>query len=61
MKKLPAMKAMDLMIHPDFLWNTSPAKKISHYEFFDYAVNETLFLSEKEEATLNAIVQNIKR
>lgn len=50
-----------LMIHPDFLWNTPLAKNISHYEFFDYAVNEALFLSEKEEATLNAIVKNIKQ
>jgi len=49
-----------LMIHPDFLWNTSLAKSISHYEFFDYAVNEALFLSEKEEAMLNAIVKNIE-
>ncbi|WP_345951097.1 helix-turn-helix transcriptional regulator [Mucilaginibacter sp. PAMB04274] len=50
-----------LMIHPDFLWNTPLAKSINHYEFFDYAVNEALFLSEKEEATLNAIVKNIEQ
>lgn len=50
-----------LMIHPDFLWNTPLAKNISHYEFFDYAVNEALFLSEKEEATLNVIVKNIEQ
>ena len=50
-----------LMIHPDFLWNTPLAATIRQYEFFDYAVNEALFLSEKEEATLNAIVQNIKQ
>lgn len=50
-----------LMIHPDFLWNTSLAKNIKRYEFFDYAVNEALFLSEKEEATLNTIVKNIEQ
>jgi AraC-like DNA-binding protein len=50
-----------LMIHPDFLWNTSLATNIKQYEFFDYAVNEALFLSEKEEATLNAIVKNIEQ
>lgn len=50
-----------LMIHPDFLWNTSLAKSIKRYEFFDYAVNEALFLSEKEEATLNTIVRNIEQ
>jgi len=50
-----------LMIHPDFLWNTSLAKKVKNYEFFDYAVNEALFLSDKEEATLNTIVKNIEQ
>lgn len=50
-----------LMIHPDFLWNTPLAATINQYEFFDYAVNEALFLSEKEEATLHAIVKNIEQ
>lgn len=50
-----------LLIHLDFLWNTSLAKKIKHYEFFDYSVNEALFLSEKEEEILNNIIQNIKQ
>jgi AraC family transcriptional activator of pobA len=48
-----------LLIHPDFFWNTSLAKKIKQYAFFDYSVNEALFLSEKEEATLIGIIQNI--
>src|SRR5690242_19086228 len=38
-----------LLIHPDFLWNTPLAKKIKSYDFFQYAVNEALFLSDKEE------------
>lgn len=50
-----------LQIHPDFLWNTSLAKNIRQYEFFDYAVNEALFLSDKEEAILNNIIQNIQQ
>ncbi len=50
-----------LLIHPDFLWNTPLAKRIRQYEFFDYAVNEALFLSEKEELTLNGIIQNIQQ
>lgn len=50
-----------LMIHPDFLWNTPLAATVKQYDFFDYAVNEALFLSEKEEATLNAIVKNIEQ
>jgi len=50
-----------LLIHPDFLWNTPLAKIIKQYEFFDYSVNEALFLSEKEEATINNIIQNIQQ
>lgn len=49
-----------LLIHPDFIWNTSLAKTIRQYEYFDYSVHEALFLSEKEEATLNNIIRNIK-
>ena len=50
-----------LLIHPDFLWNSPLAKTIKQYEFFDYSINEALFLSEKEEATINGIVENIKQ
>ncbi|AEV98613.1 AraC family transcriptional regulator [Niastella koreensis] len=50
-----------LFLHPDFLWNTSLAKKIKQYEFFNYSVNEALFLSENEETILNGIIQNIQQ
>lgn len=50
-----------LLVHPDFLWNTSLVKKIKQYEFFDYAVNESLFLSEKEETVIVGILQNIRQ
>ncbi|MDR2824035.1 MAG: AraC family transcriptional regulator [Prevotellaceae bacterium] len=50
-----------LMIHPDFLWNTSLAKNIKKYAYFDYLVNEALFLSEKEETIINNIVTNIRQ
>lgn len=50
-----------LLIHPDFLWNTSLAKKIRQYEYFDYSVNEALFLSEKEETIITGIMQNIRQ
>lgn len=49
-----------LLIHPDFTWNTSLAKTITRYEFFDYSVAEALFLSEKEEKILDTIVYNIR-
>jgi AraC family transcriptional activator of pobA len=50
-----------LLVHPDFLWNTALAKTIKQYEFFDYSVSEALFLSEKEEATITGIMQNIEQ
>lgn len=50
-----------LLVHPDFLWHTSLAKTIKRYEFFDYAVNEALFLSEKEETIINNIILNIQQ
>ncbi|ROI00452.1 helix-turn-helix domain-containing protein [Chryseobacterium daecheongense] len=50
-----------LLIHPDFLWNSSLAKNIKNYDFFDYSVNEALFLSEKEEIILHRIIENIQQ
>ncbi|RZM30237.1 MAG: AraC family transcriptional regulator [Pedobacter sp.] len=50
-----------ILIHPDFLWGTPLAKNIKQYEFFHYAVNEALYLSEKEETMLTAIAQNIEQ
>lgn len=47
------------MIHPDFIWNTSLAKNIKKYKYFDYSVNEALFLSDKDETTINGIIENI--
>ncbi len=47
--------------HPDFLWNTPLAHKIKQFEFFNYSVHEALFVSEKEEATIIGIIQNIEQ
>lgn len=49
----------NLLIHPDFLWNTPLAKTIKKYAYFDYSVNEALFLSSKEEDLLISIMQRI--
>lgn len=49
-----------LFIHPDFLWNTALAQKIKKYDYFGYATNEALFLSDKEETVINELVKNIK-
>lgn len=50
-----------LLIHPDFIWNTSLAKSIKQYEFFGYSINEALFLSEKEEVLITEILLQIRR
>ncbi|PST83623.1 AraC family transcriptional regulator [Pedobacter yulinensis] len=50
-----------LLLHPDFLWNTPLAGQIRSYDFFQYKVNEALFLSEKEEAVIAGIFQNIEK
>ncbi|MBL4678101.1 MAG: AraC family transcriptional regulator [Mucilaginibacter sp.] len=48
-----------IYIHPDFIWNTALAKTIRKYDFWDYSLNEALFLSGKEEATINSIIKSI--
>jgi len=50
-----------LLIHPDFLYGTALAHKIKHYEFFDYSLNESLFLSEKEERIILDIFKRIRQ
>jgi AraC-like DNA-binding protein len=50
-----------LLVHPDFLWHTPLARKIKQYEYFSYAVNEALHLSDKEEAVITTMLQNIER
>ena len=50
-----------ICLHPDFLWNTPLAKTIRQYQFFDYAVNEALHLSDKEETTITGIIENIEQ
>ena len=57
--KTSTMSGWALYIHPDFLWNTPLAKAMKKYEYFDYSVNEALALTEKEEAIMIGILQNI--
>jgi len=49
-----------LLVHPDLLWHTALAKKIRHYEFFDYKANEALHVSGSEEKILVDILQRIE-
>ena len=50
-----------IYIHPDFIWNTALAKTITGYDLWDYSLNESLFLSAKEEAVINGIRQNVQQ
>ncbi len=56
----PDLSGWMLFIDPDFLWGTALAAKMKKYEFFDYSVNEALFLSDKEEKMVHAIVETIQ-
>ncbi|EDM37918.1 transcriptional regulator, AraC family protein [Pedobacter sp. BAL39] len=50
-----------ILFHPDFIWNTTLAKIIKQYEFFDYSVNEALYLSGKEEKKIVSIIKSIQQ
>jgi AraC family transcriptional activator of pobA len=50
-----------LLIHPDFLWNTSLATHIKHYAFWGYAVHEALFLSTREQTVLAGLLQTMQQ
>jgi AraC family transcriptional activator of pobA len=49
-----------ILIHPDFIWNTTLAKIIKQYEFFNYSVHEALHLSVKEEKKIVNIIKSIR-
>lgn len=50
-----------MIVHPDFIRNYPLEKKIAAYGYFSYAVNEALYLSEKEEAMIETIMKNIEQ
>lgn len=52
-------KGFSINFHEDFLKGTSLAQQIKKYGFFSYSTNESLHLSPKEEAQIEAIVNNI--
>ncbi|MBL0743015.1 helix-turn-helix domain-containing protein [Chryseolinea lacunae] len=49
-----------LLIHPDFLLSYPLAKKIKQYNYFSYAVNEALHLSEAEKETIISVFKMIE-
>jgi AraC-like DNA-binding protein len=50
-----------LLIHRDFLWNTSLVKKIKQYDYFNYQFNQVLPLNPAEEAMIGAVFQQIEQ
>ncbi|WP_158799245.1 AraC family transcriptional regulator [Pedobacter sp. L105] len=48
-----------LCFHADLIRNYQLGKNIHQYGFFSYAVNEALFLSEKEKKVLTGLFENI--
>jgi AraC family transcriptional activator of pobA len=58
-KKLK-LSGWGLYIHPDFLWNTPLARLIKRCDYFNYSVNEALFLTEKEENIVASLMQQIQ-
>ena len=50
-----------LLIQPDFLWNTALATTIRRYDFWSYSVREALFLSAREQAVLEGLLQTMQQ
>lgn len=49
----------NLYFHPDLIRNYQLGKNINQYGFFSYAVNEALFLSDKEKKVIAGLFENI--
>ena len=49
-----------LLFHPDLLYNTQLAKNIKNYSFFDYRVNEALYMTEEEHDLLVSLMRQIQ-
>lgn len=50
-----------LLFHPDLIRPYPLGKTIKNYGFFSYGINEALHLSDEEEKTIEAILQNIEK
>ena len=50
-----------ILFHPDIIRKSELGKKIDQYNFFSYATNEALHLSDEEQKTVTEIVQKIEK
>lgn len=48
-----------LVFHPDYIRHSALGQKLKNYGYFSYAVNEALHVSEKEEALITNLMQQI--
>lgn len=59
--RTPSVGGWLLMFHADFIRHHPLGKKIKDYGFFDYSMNESLILSEKEQVSVESIFQGIEK
>lgn len=50
-----------LYFHPDLIYSSGLGRKIHHYSFFNYDVNEALHVSNEEELIINDCILNIEK
>lgn len=50
-----------LFFHPDFIMGYPLANRIKNFSFFSYSVNEGLYLSDDEKATISELANGIKK
>ncbi|PZR27553.1 MAG: AraC family transcriptional regulator [Citrobacter freundii] len=55
----PVTEGFSLVFHPDFIRSFPMASKLKNYAFFDYEVNEALFLSEREKMHIRTLMTGI--
>ncbi|MDX1939843.1 MAG: helix-turn-helix domain-containing protein [Saprospiraceae bacterium] len=54
-------KGYGILLHPSFLNDHHLARRIRHYDFFDYAVHEALHLSESEKQAMVDIFEKMHK
>lgn len=59
-QKLNEIQGWMLFIHPDLFRNNHLGTAIESYGFFSYDVHEALHLSDKEQQTVNELIEKIK-